>query len=77
MMLCNQLGPSSAPLETLVYKPENSPRKMRLHHIKGLARKLAHSMVDPAGTTHHVTAELIAKEVQDVSVGSFGELLFD
>ncbi|TKY72246.1 hypothetical protein E2542_SST00985 [Spatholobus suberectus] len=62
---------SSVPLETLVYKPANSPRKMRLNHIRDLARNLTHSIVDPAGT-HQVAAELMAKEDQDVSVGNFG-----
>ncbi|XP_029128446.1 uncharacterized protein LOC109803825 isoform X2 [Cajanus cajan] len=62
---------SSVPLETLVYKPANSTRRMRLNHIKCLARSLTHSIVDPAGT-HQVAAELIAKEQQDVSIGNFG-----
>ncbi|XP_061344295.1 uncharacterized protein LOC133290244 [Gastrolobium bilobum] len=61
-------GSSSIPLETLAYnKPGNSPGRLRLNHIKSLARNLTRSMVDPAGT-HKVAAELITKEV--VSVGS-------
>ncbi|KAH1040948.1 hypothetical protein GmHk_09G024445 [Glycine max] len=63
---------SSIPLETLVYKPANSPRRMRLNHIKGLARNLTHSMDDDPAVTHQLVAELIAKEDQDVSVGNFG-----
>ncbi|KAL2969932.1 hypothetical protein AAZX31_15G110900 [Glycine max] len=62
---------SSLPLETLVYKPANSPRRMRLNHIKGLMRNRTHSIDDPA-VTHQLAAELIAKEDQDVSLGNFG-----
>lgn len=61
---------SSLNLETLAYKPANSPRKLRLNHIRSLARNLMHSMVDTA-STHQVAAELKTKE--DVSVGDFGE----
>lgn len=66
---------SSIPLETLVYKPANSPRRMRLNHIKGLMRNRTHSIDDPA-VTHQLAAELIAKEDQDVSLGNFGELCY-
>jgi len=66
---------SSLPLETLVYKPANSPRRMRLNHIKGLMRNRTHSIDDPA-VTHQLAAELIAKEDQDVSLGNFGELCY-
>ena len=64
----------SVHLETLAYKPANSPRRLRLNHIKRLARSLKHSIGDPAAT-HQVAAEMITKE--DVSAGDYGELLFD
>ncbi|KAK7359881.1 hypothetical protein VNO77_01848 [Canavalia gladiata] len=64
---------SSLHSETLPFKPSNSPRKLRLNHIRGLARNLTRStsMVDPAGP-HQVSAEFITKE--DVSVGNFGSI---
>ncbi|RDX83252.1 hypothetical protein CR513_35852, partial [Mucuna pruriens] len=69
-----QIG-SSVPLETLVYKPANSSMRMRLNHIRCLARNLTHSIVGPAAGTHQVAVELIAKEDQDVSIGSTSKSL--
>ncbi|XP_014517398.1 uncharacterized protein LOC106774886 [Vigna radiata var. radiata] len=60
---------SSVPLETLLCKPANSPKLMRLNHVRGLARNLTHSIVNPP-CTRLVASELIPKEHQDVSVGS-------
>ncbi|KAK7303391.1 hypothetical protein RJT34_14296 [Clitoria ternatea] len=60
---------SSVLLESLVYKPGSSTRRLRLNHIKGLARNRA--MLDLVGP-HHVAAELMTKEDQHVSVGHFG-----
>jgi len=59
---------SSVPLECLVCKPGNSPTRMRLNHVRGIARNLTHLIVDPP-----CTREVLAKEHQDVSVGKFGE----
>ncbi|XP_047171199.1 uncharacterized protein LOC124839424 [Vigna umbellata] len=60
---------SSVPLETLLCKPANSPKRMRLNHVRGLARNLTHSIVNPP-CIRLVASELIPKEHQDVSVGS-------
>ncbi|XP_027338229.1 uncharacterized protein LOC113852188 [Abrus precatorius] len=67
----NVVEGASVELETLAYKPANSPRKLRLSRIRGLARNLTRSMVDPDGP-HHVAAELITKE--DASVTNFGSM---
>ncbi|KAL9320754.1 hypothetical protein ACSQ67_012593 [Phaseolus vulgaris] len=56
---------SSVPLECLVCKPGNSPTRMRLNHVRGIARNLTHLIVDPP-----CAREVLAKEHQDVSVGS-------
>lgn len=66
-----QLIGSSVQLETFqAYKPANSPGRLRLNHIKRLARNLTRSIVDTA-PTDQVAAELITKD--DVSVGDSGE----
>lgn len=56
-----QIG-SSVHLETLAYKPANLQRRLRLNHIRQLARSLIHPIGDDTGTgIHQVAAELIAK----------------
>ncbi|KAJ1428667.1 hypothetical protein SESBI_08770 [Sesbania bispinosa] len=64
-------GSSSIHMETLAYKSANFPTRLRLNHVRHLARNRTSLMVDldPADT-HQVAAELIIKE--DVSVGDFG-----
>jgi len=42
---------------------------MRLNHVRGLARNLTHSIVDPCARL--VTSELLSKELQDVLLGKF------
>jgi len=46
--------------------------RMRLNHVRGLARNQTRLIVDPP-CTRLVASELLAKEHQDVSVGKFGE----
>ncbi|CAL0309123.1 unnamed protein product [Lupinus luteus] len=61
-------GPSRH-VETLDHSQTNSSRKLRLNHIRRLARNVTCSSSDPAGI-HQVAAELITKE--DVSTGDNG-----
>ncbi|KAE9591522.1 hypothetical protein Lalb_Chr20g0119371 [Lupinus albus] len=60
---------SSRQVETLDRNPANSSRKLRLNHIRRLARNMTCSNSDPP-CTHQVAAELITKE--DVSAGDYG-----
>ncbi|MED6208611.1 hypothetical protein PIB30_046933 [Stylosanthes scabra] len=62
---------SSVPMENLAYKPDNSSARLRLNHIKRLARSMISSIGETAATaTQQVPAELITKE--DVSTADYG-----
>ncbi|XP_019424934.1 PREDICTED: uncharacterized protein LOC109333815 [Lupinus angustifolius] len=60
---------SSRHVATLDRNPANSSTKLRLNHVRRLARNVTCSSSDPAGI-HQVAAELITKE--DVSTGDYG-----